>query len=119
MGAGADAAVHDSQTHAALAQRLDHLVAADPGSVRPKEYQVGFGLLHFDTVDLRQPPRQRPRVGVVVGEAVDVMVERVDAGRGANAGLPHRSAQTLLPAPDIVDELARTRDRAADRPAEA
>jgi hypothetical protein len=56
---------------------------------------------------------------MIVGEAVDVMVERVDAGGGANAGLPHRSTEALFPAPDIVDEGARSRDDAADRRAEA
>jgi hypothetical protein len=56
---------------------------------------------------------------VIVGEAVDVMVERVDAGGRSNAGLPHRSAEPLLPAPDVVDELARTGNHAADRRAEA
>src|SRR3954469_16319125 len=79
MGAGADTAVHHGQQHAALPQRLDHLVAADAGTIRLEEHQIGFGLLHLDAVDLRQPARQCPRIGVIVGEAVDVMVERVDA----------------------------------------
>ena len=56
---------------------------------------------------------------MIVGETVDVMVERVDAGRRANAGLPHRSAEALFPAPDVIDEGARSRDDAADRRAEA
>ena len=119
MRAGANAAVHHREQNAALAQGLDHLVAGDAGAVRLEEHQIGLGLLHLDAVDLRQPARQRARIGVIVGEAVDVMVERVDAGRGANAGLPHRSAEALFPAPDVVDEGARTRNHAADRRAEA
>ena len=119
MGAGADAAVHHGEQHAALAQRLDHLVAGDAGAVGLEEHQIGLGLLHLDAVDLRQPARQRAGIGVIVGEAVDVMVERVDAGRGADAGLPHRAAEALLPAPDLVDEVARAGDHAADRRAEA
>jgi hypothetical protein len=43
---------------------------------------------------------------VIVGQPVDVVVERVDAGGGTDAGLPHRSAKPLLPAPDLVDEIA-------------
>src|SRR6185312_12432827 len=106
MRAGANAAVHHREQDAALAQGLDHFGAGDAGAVRLEEYQIGLGLLHLDAIDLRQSPR--PRIGVIVGEAVDVMVERVDAGRGANTGLPHRPAEALLPAPDVVDEGART-----------
>ena len=119
MGAGANAAVHHGEQDAALAQGLDHFVAGDASAVRLEEHQIGLGLLHLDAVDLRQPARQRPRIGVIVGEAVDVMVERVDAGGRSNAGLPHRPAEALLPAPDVVDEGARTRNHAADRRAEA
>src|SRR5438270_4742868 len=43
-----------------------------------------------------------------------MMVERVSARGGANAGLAHRAAQPLLPAPDLVDEIARPRDGGAD-----
>ncbi len=118
MGTGADAAVHHCQQHAARAQRCDHLLSRNAGAVGLEEHQVGFGLLHLDAVDLRQPARQRPRIGVIVGEAIDVMVERIDAGRRTDAGLAHRAAEALLPAPDIVDELAATCDDAADRRAE-
>jgi hypothetical protein len=119
MGAGPDAAVHHGEQHAALLQRLDHFFAGDAGAVGVEENQVGFGLLHIDPGDLRQTPRQRPGVGVIVRQPVDVVVERVNAGGGANAGLPHRAAKPLLPAPDLVDETARAGDGSADRGAEA
>jgi hypothetical protein len=119
MRAGADAPVHHREQNAALAQGLDQLVAGDAGAIRLEEHQIGLGLLHLDAIDLRQPPCQRAGVGMIVGEAVDVMVERRDAGRGANAGLPHRSAEALFPAPDVIDEGVRSRDNAADRRAEA
>ena len=80
MRAGANAAVHHREQDAALAQGLDHFVAGDASAIRLEEHQIGLGLLHLDAVDLRQPARQRARIGVIVGEAVDVMVERVDAG---------------------------------------
>ncbi|GCC47979.1 hypothetical protein chiPu_0031960, partial [Chiloscyllium punctatum] len=89
------------------------------GTVRLEEDEVGLGRLHRDAVDLRQPACQRPRIGVVVGKAVDMMIERVDAGGGTDAGLPHRAAEPLLPAPDVVDERSGAGDDAADRRAEA
>jgi len=52
---------------------------------------------------------------VIVREPVDVVVERENAGGGANAGLAHRAAKALLPAPDLVDEIARAGDHGADR----
>ena len=54
-----------------------------------EEYEVGLGLLHFDALDLRQAPRQRAGVGVILRQPVDMVVERVNAGRGADAGLAH------------------------------
>ena len=38
---------------------------------------------------LGEPPRPR----VIVGDAVDVVLERVHAGRGDDAGLAHRAAE--------------------------
>jgi len=107
MGAGPDPAVHHGEQYTVLAQSRDHVVAADPGAVGFEKHQIGFGLLHVDAGDLRQPPRQRPGVAVVLGEPVDMVVECVSAGGGANAGLAHRAAKALLPAPDLVDEIAR------------
>jgi len=115
MHAGADAAVHDSQQHTALAQFRNHPVGGDARAVGPEEHQIGLGLLHLDAVDLREPARQRPRIGMVVRETVDVMVERVNTACSANAGLPHRAAEPLLPAPDLVNEGAGSCDRASDR----
>src|ERR1017187_7739678 len=52
-------------------------------------------------------PRASARaLGVVARKPVDMVVEGVDAGGRANAGLAHRAAQPLLPAPDLVDEIA-------------
>ena len=46
-----------------------------------------------DAGDLGQALGQAARVGVVLGQAVDVVVERVDAGGGDDAGLAHRAAE--------------------------
>ena len=55
----------------------------------------------------------------VVRQAIDMVVERIDAGCGADTGLAHRSAQALLPAPDLVDEIAAAGKHAADRRAQS
>ena len=100
-------------------KRLDHLLAADAGAVGIEEHQIGLGLLHLYAADLREPTGERPRMGVVIRQPIDMMVERMKAGGGANAGLSHRTAEALLPAPDLVDEIAGARDHAADRRAES
>src|SRR6266576_1518428 len=55
MRARANPAVHHGEQNAALTHFCDHLVAGDAGTIGAKEHQVGFGLLHLDTPDLRQP----------------------------------------------------------------
>src|ERR1700745_2724246 len=87
MGAGADASVHDGDQHAALAQLSDHLVGGDAGAVGCEEHEIGLGLLHRDAVDLRQAARQPPGICMIVGEAVDVMVQSMDARSRADARL--------------------------------
>src|SRR5690349_24328036 len=115
MRTGADAALHHGDLHAALAQGADHGLAGYARAVGLEKDEVGFGLLHLDAGNLRKSARQRAGVGVILRQPVDMMVERVGAGGGANAGLAHRSAESLLPAPDLIDEVARARDNRTDR----
>ena len=56
---------------------------------------------------------------VVLGEAVDVVLERVDPGRGEDPGLAHRPAEPLLPAPYLAEPVPRGREHRAHRTAEA
>ena len=56
---------------------------------------------------------------VVVGEPVDVVLERVDARRGDDPGLAHRAAEEVLLAPGALDQLARAREQRAERAAQA
>ena len=86
MGAGPDAAIHHGEQDASLPQARDHVVAADAGAVRLEEHQVGLRLLHIDAGDLRQSPRQCPGVAVILRQPVDMVIERVSAGSGANPG---------------------------------
>src|SRR5437763_16969060 len=111
MGAGPDPTVHHREQHAALAQAFDHVVTADPCATRLEEDQIRFRLLNLHSTDLHQSARQCPSVGVIVGEAVNVVVQCLDASGGANAGLAHGAAQPLLPAPDLVDEFTRSGHR--------
>ena len=66
-----------------------------------------------------QPSAEALRARVVVGEPLDVVVERVDAGRGDDPRLPHRAAeQVLLPRHAFAHRLARAGEERAERAAE-
>ena len=62
--------------------------------------------------------RERACAGVVVGEPVDVVVERVEAGRSHDPGLAHRPAEEVLLAPRALHQLARAGEQRAERAAE-
>ena len=82
--------------HAALAvNRRDHPVAADAGAVGLEEHQIGLGLLHVDFDGFATGlSRQCPRIGVIVRQPIDMMVERIDAGcpRKCRPGASNRRA---------------------------
>jgi hypothetical protein len=98
MQAGADAAAEHRHHDAALAQfglKLRRRQRAGGSDID----EVGFGLLHVETVDLAEAACKRAGIGVVVGEAFDMMVERMEAAGRGDAALPQRAAEPLLPAP--------------------
>ena len=64
------------------------------------------------------PSAERARAGVVVGETLDVVVERVDAGRGDDPRLAHRAAEEVLLAPGALDELLGACQERSERAAE-
>ena len=66
--------------------------------------------------ECRQRRRQRTRVRVIVGEPIDVVVERVERRRGEDAGLSHRAAEQLARRPRALHRFARAR-RASRRSA--
>ena len=51
-----------------------------------------------------QPVRQPAGVPMIVGEPIDVVLERVQPGRRQDAGLTHAAAEHLADAMDAVDE---------------
>ncbi len=61
---------------------------------------------------------QQPRVRVVVGQPLDVVVEGVQPGRGEDADLAHPAAHPLAAHPGLVDRVPRPDHQRADRGAE-
>src|SRR5713101_8810400 len=67
----------------------------------------------------RVPFGQSLRVGMVVGEPLDVMAERVHSTCGNDPCLAHGPAHLLLAAPRLRDELTRARDGRTHRRSQA
>ena len=63
--------------------------------------------------------RQRARPRVILGQALDVVVERVEAGGGEHAGLAHAAAEQLAQPARAGDRLGRGDDDRPDRRAQA
>ncbi len=49
---------------------------------------------------------ERARAGVVLGEPLDVVIERVEPGRRHDPRLTHRAAEEVLLAPRAIHQLA-------------
>ena len=62
--------------------------------------------------------RQPPGVGVVLRQALDVVIERIEAGRGQHARLAQRAAQAMLPLPGLVNEGRRAGEHPTHRAAQ-
>src|SRR5262249_33927380 len=91
----------------------DELGGLEAGAGRIEEHEIGLRLLHGHARHLPQAARQGPGVVVVVGEAVDVVGERMNAGCGTDAGLAHAPPKTLLPSPGLVDEAGAAGEHGA------
>ena len=74
--------------------------------------------VEHDARRARQRLGEAARVGVILGQPRDVVLERVEAGGGEDAGLAHAAAEHLAPAVRAVDERLRAREQRADRRAE-
>ena len=91
----ADALLREESDRLRLRQRRD--VELD---------EVGLGAVRIDRKPgLGQTEGQPLRARVVVGEPVDVVVERVDARGGDDPGLAHRAAEEVLEAPRVRHHL--------------
>src|SRR5256886_4378626 len=72
-------------------------------------------------VDAGQPAQafgEAAGVAMVLGEALDHLIERDQAGRGHHSGLAHPAAQHLAHSPRALDERTRPRQHGTDRRAE-
>ena len=96
------------------------LLPRQPAAGRVQEDEVRLDLGEVD----RKPRGDQtlgepPRVRVIVGEALDVVVERVEARRGDDARLAHGAAEHVLQAAGLRRELGRGGEQRAERAAEA
>ena len=69
-----------------------------------EKQDVGFTWFDHEALQLGQSVGQQRGVGMVLREAVPVVVQRMEAGRCKDAGLPHCASHALLPAPRLIDE---------------
>ena len=81
--------------------------------------EVRLDLLEVDRdACLVQPLAEAAGARVILREPLDVVVERVDAGRGDDPRLAHRSAELMLVPPRAQHSLRRPGDDRAERAAE-
>src|SRR5829696_5682502 len=103
------------QQHAGLAQPHQRVLA---GKAERLDVHLHEVRLHFvGEGDARVVQRRTEPAGpcVVVGEAVDVVLERVDARRRDDPGLPHRAAEEVLHPPRGDHQLGGPGDDGAER----
>ena len=92
-------------SHAAPVEIFAHLQRA-PG-LDGDEDHVGVRTLRLDFIDFRKTLDERARVLVILGQALDVVLERVDPGSRQHACLTHPAAEHLAPAARRRDQLTR------------
>ena len=82
------------------------------------EDDIGLRRAHREPFDASQALRQALRQRVVVGQALDMVVERVQRRRRQQAGLAQAATGHLAHAPRRRDQLAGAAQRRADRRAQ-
>jgi hypothetical protein len=99
----------------AVADRLHHVGGRPVAG--PQVDEVGLHLVEVDRVGdrLGDAGGEVAGVGVVVREAVDVVLERVPPRRGEHARLPHRTAEASPPEACHLDDLRVTDRQRTDR----
>ena len=93
--------------------------------------QLGFGVFQIEPADTARAVTAALEVGyrhidtaqmyqneAGVGEAIDMVIERMDRRGGDDAGLAHAAADHLSPAVRASDEFLRAHQRRTDRRAQ-
>ena len=70
-----------------------------------KEVRLHLLEIHRDAC-LVETQREGLRASMILHEPLDVVIECVEAGRGDDPGLPHRTAEEVLLAPRMDHQLA-------------
>ena len=93
------------------------LLGAAAGSRDIDEDDVGLDLIHIDAHPrhLGQGGAQGPRIGMVLGQTLDIVLQRVEPGGRDNARLAHGAAELVLEAPGSFDEIGRPGQNRTDR----
>ena len=92
--------------------------AAPSASPEDEDVRLDGRRVEIEGRRLREPVGEEPGVRVVVGQAVEMVVEGVVGGRGEDADLAHRAAGHPPVADRAVDEGPRAREHRAARRAE-
>jgi len=100
VGDGAhETLAHRTDAHALIGEALGDMGRGEAGSADVEEDDVGLDRLGLnrDARHIRKAVGEQACVGVVLGQALDVVLQRIDAGRRDDAGLAHGAAEALLP----------------------
>ncbi len=122
MGHGPENVLRDREReeNAVGPEAREGLVARQTESARVEEDEVRLDRLDVDRQSGSDQPLGEPtRVCVVVREALDVVLERVEPGGGDDAGLAHRASEHVLEAPGLRLALGRGCENGAEGAAEA
>ncbi len=85
-----------------------------------EDHDIGLhrGEVELDTPQPGKTFRQQPRVGMVLGKPVEIMVERLEPGGGEDARLSHRATKHPAGAMGPRDVVGAARKNTADRAAQ-
>ena len=111
----AHALAGEREVYALQPHALDERKRREARAGRIEEHKVGLRLLHGHARQLPQAARQDLGVAVIMREAIDVVIEGMYAGCGANAGLAQTTSTALLPTPSRIDELSTAGKHCAQR----
>ena len=100
----ADARIGEGEDiDALLGQTFDQISGCPSSSIDEDHVGLNGLQIHRKTLHGVDGLRQFEGSYVVVGQALDVVVERVESGSGEDACLPHAAAEHLAPAVGFID----------------